>query len=47
MVFGIAMVSLGDILKITMIADQSSVSKPDEFIQILNTKVKEFIQEGK
>ena len=46
-VFGIAMVSLGDILKIAMMADQSSISKPDEFMHILNTKVKDFIQEGK
>ena len=43
MTFGIAMVSLGDVLSISVIADQSSITDPDGFIEILNKKFREFI----
>jgi hypothetical protein len=39
MVFGMAMVSFGDVMQFSLMTDQSCVSNPDLFMQILNRKL--------
>ena len=38
MILGLAMVSIGDNLQVSIITDQNCIKYPDEFIQILNEK---------
>lgn len=46
MIFGITCVSCGDKLLLGVITDKYCLEDPDEFMQILNSKFKQFQQEG-